>query len=63
MMPYNTVIFGNLPYNISSQILIKFIKINPRPPNFERLIFMFQKEVGEKLSQITEIKIIHVYQL
>ena len=49
MMPNNTVIFGNLPYNISSQILIKFIKINPWPPNFERLIFMFQKEVGEKI--------------
>ena len=49
MMLNNTVIFGNLPYNISSQILIKFIKINPWPPNFERLIFMFQKEVGEKI--------------
>ena len=30
----NTIIFGNLPYNISSQILIKLIKIKYWPPNF-----------------------------
>ena len=44
-----TIIIGNLPYNISTQILIKFIRFNPWPPKFERLIFMFQKEVGEKI--------------
>ncbi len=44
-----TIILGNLPYNISTQILIKFIKINPWPPKFKKLIFMFQKEVGEKI--------------
>ena len=45
----NTIIFGNLPYNISSQILIKFIKFKKWPPNFNDLIFMFQKELGEKV--------------
>ena len=44
-----TIIIGNLPYNISTQILIKFIRFNPWPPKFKRLIFMFQKEVGEKI--------------
>ena len=44
-----TIIVGNLPYNISTQILIKFIRFNPWPPKFKRLIFMFQKEVGEKI--------------
>ena len=44
-----TIIIGNLPYNISSQILIKFIRFNPWPPKFKKLIFMFQKEVGEKI--------------
>ena len=44
-----TIVFGNLPYNISSQILIKFIKFKKWPPNFFDLIFMFQKEVGKKI--------------
>ncbi len=44
-----TIIIGNLPYNISTQILVKFIRFYPWPPNFKRLIFMFQKEVGEKI--------------
>ena len=44
----NTVVFGNLPYNISSQILIKFIKLK-NCSSFTDLIFMFQKELGEKI--------------
>ena len=36
-----TIIIGNLPYNISTQILIKFIRFNPWPPKFSKLIFMF----------------------
>ena len=44
-----TIIIGNLPYNISSQILIKFIKFKKWPPMFSDLIFMFQKELGEKI--------------
>ena len=43
------IIFGNLPYNISSQILVKIIKSKNWPPNFTDLIFMFQKELGEKI--------------
>ena len=45
----NSVIFGNLPYNISSQILVKILKFNKWPPKFTDLIFMFQKEMGEKI--------------
>ena len=41
-------IFGNLPYNISSQILVKILKFKKWPPNFDDLIFMFQKELAEK---------------
>ena len=44
-----TVILGNLPYNISSQILVKILKFNKWPPNFSDLILMFQKELGEKI--------------
>ena len=45
----NLIVFGNLPYNISSQILVKFIKVANWPPNYNKLVFMFQKEVGEKI--------------
>ncbi len=49
MLSEETIIIGNLPYNISTQILIKFIRFYPWPPKFKKLIFMFQKEVGEKI--------------
>ena len=45
----NSIIFGNLPYNISSQILVKFLKFKKWPPKYNGLIFMFQKELAEKI--------------
>ena len=45
----NSAIFGNLPYNISSQILVKILKFNKWPPKFNDLILMFQKELGDKI--------------
>ena len=48
------MIIGNLPYNISSQILVKIIKFKKWPPNFFDLIFMFQKELGEKIIGLYE---------
>ena len=45
----NSIIIGNLPYNISSQILIKLIKFNKWPPKYRKLILMFQKEVADKI--------------
>ena len=45
-----TVIFGNLPYNISSQILVKFLKFNVWPPKYNDLILMFQKELADKIT-------------
>ena len=44
----NTTIFGNLPYNISSQILVKLLRFQWLP-NCSDMIFMFQKELGEKI--------------
>ena len=46
----DSVIFGNLPYNISSQIFIKLIRFKKWPPKYKNLILMFQKEVAEKIS-------------
>ena len=45
----SSLIFGNLPYNISSQILVKTLKFKSWPPKFSDLVFMFQKELGEKI--------------
>ena len=45
----NSIIFGNLPYNISTQILVKMIKFKNWPPNYKKLIFMFQREVAERI--------------
>ena len=45
----DSAIFGNLPYNISSQILVGILKFKKWPPNFNDLVLMFQKELGEKI--------------
>ena len=48
LLSENAVIFGNLPYNISSQILIKFI-FNFENFKFKKLVFMFQKELADRI--------------
>ncbi len=45
----NSIIIGNLPYNISSQILVKILRLKNWPPGFTDIIFMFQKELGDKI--------------
>ena len=45
----NSIIFGNLPFNISSQILTKILKFKKFPPNYTSLVFMFQKELAERV--------------
>ena len=42
-------VFGNLPYNISTEILIKWILSIDSNPWFEKLILMFQKEVADRI--------------
>ena len=45
----NSIIFGNLPYNISSQILARMVKFRKWPPNYSNLVLMFQKEVADRI--------------
>ncbi len=46
----NLTVFGNLPYNISTEILCKWIlNINDKKIWFNNLILMFQKEVAERI--------------
>ena len=42
-------VFGNLPYNISTEILIKWILNLGSEVWFEKLILMFQKEVADRI--------------
>jgi len=43
------IVFGNLPYNISTKILANLILLNKWPPWYDKLIFMFQKEVADRI--------------
>ena len=43
------IVFGNLPYNISTQILVKWIRYNNLNYSFKKFILMFQKEVAERI--------------
>ena len=45
----NLLVFGNLPYNISTQILASLITLKKWPPWYNLLIFMFQKEVADRI--------------
>ena len=44
------IVFGNLPYNISTEILAKWIlNLDTKDFWFESLVLMFQKEVAERI--------------
>ena len=42
-------VFGNLPYNISTKILISFIKLTNLEKFFSKFLFVFQKEVADRI--------------
>ena len=50
MIDKKLIVFGNLPYNISTEILCKWI-INIEDNNFwfDELVLMFQKEVADRI--------------
>ena len=50
------VIFGNLPYNISTQILAKWIKIQNLDKFCKKFVLMFQKEVADRIIAKTNTK-------
>ena len=47
------IVFGNLPYNISSQILVRLIEARK---SISRAILMFQKELAERLMASPGVK-------
>ena len=52
----NIVVFGNLPYNISTKILASLIMLRKWPPWYDVLILMFQKEVADRIIAKTQTK-------
>ena len=50
------IIFGNLPYNISTQILIRWIKIKYLNNFCKKLVLMFQKEVADRIIAETNMR-------
>jgi len=52
----NIIVFGNLPYNVSTKILASLILLKKWPPWYEILILMFQKEVAERIIATTQTK-------
>ena len=43
------IVYGNLPYNISTKILISFIKLDKLDKYFKKFVFIFQKEVADRI--------------
>ena len=50
------IFFGNLPYNISTQILVKWIRLKNLNKICKKFILMFQKEVAERIIAETNQK-------
>ena len=50
------IIFGNLPYNISTQILAKWISAKNLDSFCKKFILMFQKEVADRIIAETNTK-------
>ena len=50
------IIFGNLPYNISTKIISSLILLKKWPPKYDLLIFMFQKEVADRIIAKSKTK-------
>jgi len=42
-------IVANLPYSVATPLLIAWLKTEPWPPWFDRLVLMFQREVAERI--------------
>ena len=48
-LPAPARIIANLPYSVGTPLLIGWLKTEPWPPWFDRLVLMFQREVAERI--------------
>jgi 16S rRNA (adenine1518-N6/adenine1519-N6)-dimethyltransferase len=44
-----TRIIANLPYNIATALLVRWLVVEPWPPWYDSLVLMFQREVAERI--------------
>lgn len=44
-----TRIVANLPYNIGTELLVRWLSVEPWPPFYESLTLMFQREFAERI--------------
>jgi len=42
-------IVANLPYNIATALLVRWLAVEPWPPWYDSLVLMFQREVAERI--------------
>ena len=49
-MPSPARIVANLPYSVGTPLLIGWLKTEPWPPWFDRLVLMFQREVADRVT-------------
>jgi 16S rRNA (adenine1518-N6/adenine1519-N6)-dimethyltransferase len=42
-------IIANLPYNIATALLVRWLCVEPWPPWYDSLVLMFQREVAERI--------------
>jgi 16S rRNA (adenine1518-N6/adenine1519-N6)-dimethyltransferase len=47
--PAVTRIIANLPYNIATPLLLRWLAVAPWPPWYDALVLMFQREVAERI--------------
>jgi 16S rRNA (adenine1518-N6/adenine1519-N6)-dimethyltransferase len=50
ILPHGVRIAANLPYNVGTAILIKWLTVEAWPPVWASLTLMFQKEVAQRLT-------------
>jgi len=48
-LPRPARVVANLPYSVGTYLLIGWLKTEPWPPWFDRLVLMFQREVAERI--------------
>ena len=42
-------VIANLPYNVATALLVRWLSVEPWPPWYDALVLMFQREVAERI--------------
>lgn len=51
------MVIANLPYNIGTELLIGWLREDPWPPFWSKLVLMFQREVAERIVATPENRV------